>query len=92
MYDTCVNVFCNITKKVLKSNGIFLTLPFMHDPSTCEREHVYYISYSFNLRFHTYPFFLHVFSIPSTVHTKPLFLLFFSTTTLEFHPRVVLPW
>ena len=40
MYDTCVNVFCNITKKVLKSNGIFLILPFMRDPSTCERKHV----------------------------------------------------
>ena len=40
MYDTCINLFCNITKKHLKSNGIILILPFMRDPSICEREHV----------------------------------------------------
>ena len=40
MYDTGIIVFCNITEKVLKSNGIILILPFMRDPSTCERERV----------------------------------------------------
>ena len=38
--DTSIIVFCNITNKVLKSNGKFLILPFMRDPSTCERERV----------------------------------------------------
>ena len=40
MYDTGIIVFCNITKKVLKSNGKILILPFMRDPSTCDRERV----------------------------------------------------
>ena len=30
MYDTGINVFCNITEKVLKSNGIFLIVPLVN--------------------------------------------------------------
>ena len=40
MCDTSINDFCNISEKVLKSNGIFLILPFARDHSTCEHEHV----------------------------------------------------
>ena len=40
MYDTGINVFCKIIEKALKSTKIFLILPFMHDPSTCERGRV----------------------------------------------------
>ena len=40
MYDTGINVFCKIIEKALKSTKIILILPFMRDPSTCERERV----------------------------------------------------
>ena len=40
MYDTGIIVFCNVTKKLLKSNRKILILPFMRDPSTCECERV----------------------------------------------------
>ena len=41
MYDTGINVFYKIIEKVLKLIKIFFILPFMRDPSTCERERVY---------------------------------------------------
>ena len=40
MYDTGINVFCKIIERALKSTKISLILPFMRDPSTCERERV----------------------------------------------------
>ena len=48
-------MFCNITNKVLKSNGKFLILPFMRDPCTCERERVC-TSYVFSEHFYTGPY------------------------------------
>ena len=38
--DTGIKVFCEMAKKAPKSDGIFLILPFVRDPSTSEREHV----------------------------------------------------
>ena len=40
--DTSIKMFCEMAEKPPKSNGIFLILPLMRDPSTSERERVEY--------------------------------------------------
>ena len=41
-YDTSIKMFCEMAKKPPKSNGIFLILPLVRNPSTSERERVLY--------------------------------------------------
>mgnify|MGYP002775681378 CR=1 FL=1 len=39
-YDTSIKMFCEMAKKPPKSNGIFLILPLVRNPSTSERKRV----------------------------------------------------
>ena len=41
--DSGIEVFCEMAKKAPKSEGIFLILPFVCDPSTCVNANMLYV-------------------------------------------------